>query len=286
MISRTLTVSLVSAMVIGAYVGCGDATDSTGGGTMGGYHNSSGGPANNAGSSSGSTGGSSGSTGGSSGSTGGSSGATGSSSGSTGGSSGSSSGATGSSSGGTGSSSGGTGSSSGGGPAPITLQQAFTEFAGCMDLAEFTSKTTNGVAAADIARSQTTQYGDCNACHNAGDGGFWASYGTVQGQNMTKMMFNQTKTFPYIAKWVTGTVDTNGQLKDLAPANAIQDQAILAQQCTAGTPCHPKFQLNPAVAQAITDWVNLTITKWHNKACTGGTTPTGDAGVSDAAGGG
>jgi hypothetical protein len=265
MITRVLTVSLVSAVVIGAYVGCGDATDTSGGG-LGSYHSSSGGPVNNnAGSSSGSTGGSSGSTGGSSG--------------------GSSGGSTGSSSGGvSGSSSGGvSGSSSGGpapeaGPPPMTLQEAFTEFANCMAFTDFTSKTANGVAAADIAKSQTTQYGDCNACHNAGDGGFWASYGTVQGQNMTQMMFDQTKTFPYIAKWVTGTVDTNGQFKDLAPSNAIQDQAILAGQCAPGTPCHPKFQLNPAVAQAITDFVTKTITNWHNKTCTPGPAPS-DAGL-------
>jgi hypothetical protein len=147
-----------------------------------------------------------------------------------------------------------------------------------MSLTDFTTKGASGAAASDIARAQTTQYGDCNACHNAGDGGFWASYGTVQGQNMTTMMFDQTKLFPYIAKWVTGTVDANGQFKDLAPSNSIANQAILAQQCTPNTPCHPKFQLNPAVAQAITDFVTGTITKWHNNTC-GTATPPADAGT-------
>jgi hypothetical protein len=147
-----------------------------------------------------------------------------------------------------------------------------------MSYADFTSSTANGAAASDIAKAQTTQYGDCNACHNAGDGGFWASYGTVQGQNMTQMMFTQTQAFPYIAKWVTGTVDANGNFKDLAPSNAIADQATLAAQCTAGTPCHPKFQLNPAVVQAISDFVTTTITNWHNNTCTGAGLPS-DAGL-------
>jgi hypothetical protein len=147
-----------------------------------------------------------------------------------------------------------------------------------MSYTDFTDKSQNGVAAADIAKSQTTQYGDCNACHNAGDGGFWASYGTVQGQNMTQVMFTQTQAFPYIAKWVTGTVDANGNFKDLAPSNAIADQAVLANQCNPGTPCHPKFQLDPSVAQAITDFVTNTITKWHNNACTGSGLPS-DAGL-------
>ena len=259
MIPRAMTVTFVSALVIGAYAGCGSG-DSTGTGQYGEHH--AGGPASS-GSSSGNAASSSG------GSSGGSS--SGSSSGalSSGGSSGS------------GSSSGGTaeaGAPVEAGPAPVTLAEAFAQFAACMSFSDFTSKTANGAAAADIARSQTTQYGDCNACHNAGDGGFWASYGTIQGQNMEQVMFTQSQSFPYIAKWVTGTVDPNGNFKGLAPSNSIADQATLAAQCTAGTPCHPKFQLNPAVAQAITDFVSLTITKWQNHACTGNGLPS-DAGL-------
>jgi len=263
MISRALSVTFVSALVIGAYVGCGDAsTDPTGGAYRG-----QGGPVDQGTASSGSGSSSGGS---SSGGSGGSS--SGSSSGSSG--SGSSSGSSSSSGGDAG------GPAQEAGPPPITVQQAFTDFANCMSLTDFTDKSANGVAAADIAKSQTTQYGDCNACHNQGDGGFWASYGTVQGQNMTQVMFDQTKTFPYIAKWVTATVDANGQFKDLAPSNAIANQATLAAQCQAGSPCHPKFQLNPAVAQAITDFVNTTISKWHNNQCSAAPPP------QDAGGGG
>jgi hypothetical protein len=272
----SMQATFVAALLVGAWAGCG--SDSTEGGSslggMNGYPSSSGG-GTTTGSSSGSTGSSSGSTGSSSGST-----STGSSSGST--STGSSSGSTtGSSSGGTGSSSG---SSSGGatpeaGPAPLTLQEALTQFASCMSYTAFTSTTATGSSAADIAKSQTTQYGDCNACHNAGDGGFWASYGTVQGQNMTQMMFNMTQQFPYITKWVTGTVDTQGNFKDLAPSNAIANQAALASQCQAGTPCHPKFQLNPNVVSAINDFVTNTIAAWHAGTCGSTATPPADAGA-------
>jgi hypothetical protein len=260
MIPRTMTLTFVGALAIGAYAaGCGSGDPTgTGTGQYGDYH---GGTASS-GSSSGN--------------------AAASSSSSSGGSSGGSS---------SGTASSGSGSSSGGaaeagappveaGPTPVTLDQAFAQFAACMSYSNFTSKGTNGAAAADIAKSQTTQYGDCNACHNAGDGGFWASYGTVQGQNMTEVMFQNTQMFPYIAKWVTGTVDSNGNFKDLAPSNSIADQATLAAQCTAGTPCHPKFQLNPAVAQAITDFVNTTITDWHNNTCTGSGLPS-DAGMGE-----
>jgi hypothetical protein len=255
-----MSVTFVSALLVGAWAGCGSDSGGTGGLYGGGnpYQGSSGGPAT--------TGSSSGST------TGSSSGATGSSSGATGSSSGSSSGG-GSSSG---SSSGGTPVEAG--PPPVTLQEALTQFANCMSFTAFTDSSANGYSAADVAKSQTTQYGDCNACHNAGDGGFWASYGTVQGQNMTQMMFSETQQFPYITKWVTGTVDTNGNFKDLAPSNAIANQAALASQCMQGTPCHPKFQLDPAVVTAINTFVTNTITQWHAGTC-GQATPPADAGA-------
>jgi hypothetical protein len=163
---------------------------------------------------------------------------------------------------------------------PMTLETALTQFAACMSYTDFTDKTENGYAAADVAKNQTTQYGDCNACHNAGDGGFWASYGQVQGQDMRQVMFQQTQMFPYITKWVTGTVDAQGVFKTLAPSNAIADQAMLANQCTAGTPCHPKFQLNPAVVQAIQDFVQVTLTRWQNNQCTGTGLPS-DAGLGE-----
>ncbi|HEY3821203.1 MAG TPA: hypothetical protein VGL81_28755 [Polyangiaceae bacterium] len=254
-----MTVTFVGALIIGAYAaGCGSG-DATGTGDYGSYHGGE--PAT--GSGSGSGGSSSGSSSGSTSSSGGSSGSSGSSSGS---------------------SSGGTAEAGAppveAGPAPLTLDEAFAQFASCMSYTNFTTKGASGAAASDIAKSQTTQYGDCNACHNAGDGGFWASYGTVQGQNMTQTMFQQTQMFPYIAKWVTGTVDASGNFKDLAPSNAIADQATLASQCTAGTPCHPKFQLDPAIVQAISDFVTTTITDWHNNTCTGSGLPS-DAGMGE-----
>ncbi len=259
MIPRALSVTFVSALLVGAWAGCGD--DSGGGSSLygsGSQYQGGSGPAQ-PGSSSGST------TGSSSGATGSSSGATGSSSGSSGGSSSS------------GSSSGGTPVEAG--PAPLTLQEALTQFANCMSYTAFTDSSATGYSAADVAKSQTTQYGDCNACHNAGDGGFWASYGTVQGQNMTQMMFTQTQQFPYITKWVTGTVDTNGNFKTLAPSNAIADQAALASQCMQGTPCHPKFQLDPNVVTAINNFVTNTITQWQSGTCGQALPPPADGGT-------
>ena len=187
-------------------------------------------------------------------------------------------------SGGSSGSSSGTTSDSGSPPAeagkpPMTLQTALTQFANCMSLTSFTDSSANGAAASDIAMAQTTRYGDCNACHNAGDGGFWASWGTVAGQDMTQMMFQQTQQFPYITKWVTGTVDTSGNFKDLAPSNSIANKAALAAQCMPGTPCHPKFQLDPTVVAAINAFVTNTITAWHAGTCGTATPPPVDGGT-------
>jgi hypothetical protein len=164
---------------------------------------------------------------------------------------------------------------------PLTIGQALTQLGSCMSYTDFTAQTSNGYSAADVAKSQTTRYGDCNACHNQGDGGFWASYGTVQGTNMTMTMFTNTAAYPYIMKWVTGTVDNNGNFKDLVPSNSIMNQQAAASQCMAGTPCHPQFQLNPDVQTAINTFVTTSITKWHTAggACAG-------APISDAGGGG
>ena len=94
---------------------------------------------------------------------------------------------------------------------------------------------------------------------------------------MTQTMFTETQQFPYITKWVSGTVDQNGVFKDLVASNAIANQSQLASECTQGTPCHPKFQLDPDVVTAINTFVTTTLTKWHAGTCAPATTMT-DAG--------
>src|SRR5579883_2332373 len=123
-----------------------------------------------------------------------------------------------------------TGNADSGAPT-VTLSQALQQFGQCMDFAKFTDRTQYGVSAADIARQQTTKYGTCNACHNVGDGGFWASYGNIQGMDMTMAMFQNTQQYPYVLKWVAGTVDANEQFKDLVASNAIVNKGMLAAQC-------------------------------------------------------
>jgi hypothetical protein len=163
-------------------------------------------------------------------------------------------------------------------PAPVlTISDALNQFAACMSYTDFTDRTATGKSAADVARQQTTNDGSCNGCHNKGDGGFWASYGTINGTDESQVMFQSTGILPFIKKWVTGTVDQTGQFKDLVSSDAIINKASLAAQCV-GPACHPKFQLDSATTTAIDTFVNNTLTRWHNKACTAAPGPV-DAGT-------
>jgi hypothetical protein len=268
MIRKTLSITFASALLVGAYAGCSDgASDPSGG--MGNYHPPQG---------SGPVSGSNGDQGTSS--SGASSG--GSSSGTSSG--GTSSGTTSSSSGSSGGSSSG-GSDAGApveaGPPPLTATQALTQVGSCMQLTAFTDSSKYGSSAADIAKATVINEGggNCMGCHNVGDNGFWASYGTQAGTNLTQQMFTETQQMPFILKWFAPTVDQNGAFKDIVASNAIVDQEAASQSCgnPNGTGCHPKFQLNPNVVSAINDFVTNTLTAWHAGTC--GTTAPVDAGT-------
>jgi hypothetical protein len=140
----------------------------------------------------------------------------------------------------------------------ITVQAAITAFGQCMSLDDFEDNST-GAAVSDLPRAQT-QAGPCNGCHNAGDGGFWASGGNVGGVDQRTIMFQKSQTMPYIKKYITGTVDANGNFAGLQASNAIRTKSSVAQDCV-GPDCHPKFNLQPELAQAIDSFVTKTLAK-------------------------
>jgi hypothetical protein len=268
MISKTLSITFVSALLVGAYAGCSDGAANPGG-SMGNYHPAGSGTVNGdqGGSSSGTSSGGS-SSGTSSGGT--SSGTTSSSGGST-------------SSGGSSSGGSDAGAPVEAGPPPLSATQALAQVGSCMQLTAFTDRSKYGVSAADIARSTVVNEGggNCMGCHNVGDNGFWASYGTQAGTDLTQQMFTETQQMPFILKWFAPTVDQNGQFKDIVASNAIVDQEAASQSCANpnGTGCHPKFQLNPNTVSAINDFVTNTLTMWHAGTCTGTGTAPADAGA-------
>jgi hypothetical protein len=278
MSTRARTATFAGALFLGALVGCGDgSTGSTG--SLGSYQPGGWGEPGNTNNNQSSSGSGS-SSGGNTSSSGGTTTTNTSSGGTT---------PTGSSSGGTsptGSGSGGTAVVDAGPPPPppLTAQEALTQVGACMQLSQFTSNQQFGAAAADIAKATviTGGGGNCMGCHNVGDNGFWASYGTQGGINLTQQMFTQTQQMPYILKWFAPTVDQNGNFKDVVASNAIVDQEAAAASCTTqnGAGCHPKFQLNPNLVSAMNAFVTTTLMMWHSNSCAA--RPPGDAGVADA----
>jgi hypothetical protein len=161
----------------------------------------------------------------------------------------------------------------------VTVQSAIAQFGACMTITDFTDRS-NGVAVSDLPKAQT-QAGPCNGCHNAGDGGFWASAGKLGGVDQTQVMFQKTQTMPYIKKYVTGTVDANGNFAGLQASNSIRTKSSVAQECV-GPDCHPKFNLDPQLAQAIDDFVTKTLANVKSGTCgtaAGGTPAPGTGGT-------
>lgn len=158
-------------------------------------------------------------------------------------------------------------------PAPlVTVQGELEKFGKCMSLTDFTATVTvNGAtrAAADIWNSTANVQGnnyDCQNCHNVGDGGFYAY------QDATTMLTQTQSDITFIKKYVTGTVDQNGNFAGLQASNAIRQKAALTQTCTVQGGCHPKINLNPAPGQsptlaAVDQFVQATLTRYNNNQC-------------------
>lgn len=164
----------------------------------------------------------------------------------------------------------------------ITVTQGLTNFGNCMSLTDFTTKT-NGYAVSDLANLNTANRGPCSSCHNRGTGGFWASSGSYEGTDETTVMFNMTQQFPYIEKFATAEVNTDGSFKDVVASNQIaaQQQAAAACDGTGDATCHPTFTLPQGRIDAINAFLTATQAHMTANQCTGGTT-----GIQDAGGGG
>lgn len=142
-------------------------------------------------------------------------------------------------------------------PSGPTLQEALQGFADCMSYDDWVNTGMDTIA------SSQTQYGDCNGCHASGEGGFIAN--KINDEDM----FNKSRTFPYVKKFVSGTVDENGSFAGLVEARRIINKGNEAANCDPDVDnCHPVFSLPPAKVQAVEDFVSLTLTKYENGGCT------------------
>ena len=143
----------------------------------------------------------------------------------------------------------------------MTLAQALTDFGNCMSYADWTTTGMN-----KLAQAETGGSGSCTGCHNQGEAG---NYLNLLDDAKT---FSTNRTYPYIKRLVTGTVDMNGGFKDLAASNREIDKGAEAAHCVAGPGiiCHPPYTLPPnnsGGSKSVTDFVSKTLTNWRNRTC-------------------
>jgi len=161
-------------------------------------------------------------------------------------------------------------------PTPTkTVESELTAVAQCMTLANFTAQGPavdgNTAAASDLGSDNDTadyqgNQSPCNTCHAAGDGGFAAN---SDPQMMLTMIQSD---ITYVKKWITGTVDMNGNFSGLVASNAIQTLVDESQTCANQGECHPKVNLNldPTTSptlSAINYFVQQTLTLYNNNEC-------------------
>lgn len=130
----------------------------------------------------------------------------------------------------------------------------------CMSYADFTAQNSSGFAASDLASVTTVQNDSpCNACHNLGDGGFFANTDPA-------MMFQGITQYPYILMWATQTFGSSGQCTGFTPSTVIVTNG--QQQCAPQHPCHPNYTLDPGLLDAIDTFVSRSIARWQSGMCT------------------
>lgn len=141
-------------------------------------------------------------------------------------------------------------------PSGPTLQEALEGFAACMDYDDWTATGMNTIAASQ------TQYGSCNGCHGQGEGGF------IANQINDMDMFEQSRDFPFIKKYISGTVDENGAFAGLVAARRIQNKGLEAENCDQETDnCHPVYSLPPNKVEAVDNFVALTMERYEAGGC-------------------
>ncbi len=153
------------------------------------------------------------------------------------------------------------------------LADAYQQFGDCMNFDVFTS-----TGMADLPYTDTDFDGPCLGCHSGGQGSIWLAADP-------RSTFEQMRRFPYIQKFVVGRVDGQGNFKDLVPSGRIIEKANEA--CPPGADgCHPQFGLSSFSANAVEEFVNLTLQNLAAASCNNGIVTDTDAGLPIADGGG
>jgi len=142
-------------------------------------------------------------------------------------------------------------------PAGPTLQDALQGFADCMTYENWTATGMNNIAASQ------TQFGDCNGCHAQGEAGF------IANKTNDLDMFDKSRDFPFVKKYVSGTVNTNGAFDGLVASGRVINKGLEAGDCNPEIDnCHPVYSLSPNNLAAVEEFVSITMGLYEGGGCT------------------
>lgn len=153
------------------------------------------------------------------------------------------------------------------------LRDAYDQFGKCMNFDVFVGTGMN-----NLPFIETDFDGPCTGCHGTGQAGLWLAADP-------RLTFEKMKTFPYIQKFVVGSVDRDGNFKELIPAGRLIEKAN--EPCPPGaTGCHPPYGLSEDTRTSIEYFVNVTLQNLAAGTCANGIVAAPDAGRVDLDGGG
>ena len=140
----------------------------------------------------------------------------------------------------------------GGGPsgtyAPRNLSEALTRFGACMQRA--TWDATYGASGATQAARQTSEQGQCLACHTSGTGGAFLSSSSGDTFEMNRLR-------PSVLKLVLSQSNDDGSYKDLIPARRYEKRGSEGGD-------HPAYQLTAERISALNAFVDQTLARFHD----------------------
>lgn len=134
-------------------------------------------------------------------------------------------------------------------PAP-SGQAELVKFGSCMSQTDFTSTGMDKLA------TQMTDAGPCYSCHQSGIHNAYLAMDATQ-------TFTHLQQLPFLYSFAMLEVNPDGSFKDIVPSNR-----FIARGAEI-TLNHPSYVLDPANAQALTDFFNATMTHYKSGNCTG-----------------
>jgi MYXO-CTERM domain-containing protein len=151
--------------------------------------------------------------------------------------------------------------SAGGGPtgtyAPRNLSEALTRFGACMQ--RTTWDATYGASNATQVARQTSEQGQCMACHTSGTGGAFLSASSGDTFEMNRLR-------PAVLKLVLSQSNDDGSYKDLIPARRYEKRGSEGGD-------HPAYQLTAERIGAMNAFVDQTLARFHDYSIDCATTP-------------